>query len=150
MIIELSITFLLALLWYQRYSKNFIIIQSAKILLLPPKYELIMLPSNHSFFQYCDSNIGLFYIAPCKVINFNPFCILFAISSLLLFWWLFLSYRSSNYRDSDSCRSFSLLKAIAKRLQLLFANAFKSVNGEQYRKVQYYYRNIGKMTIFKG
>jgi hypothetical protein len=48
------------------------------------------------FFQYCD-------IAPCKVITLNPLCILFGISSLLL-------------RDSDSCRPFSLLKAIAKRL----------------------------------
>jgi hypothetical protein len=36
------------------------------------------------------------------------------------------SSSSSNYRDSDSCRFFSLLKAIAKRLLLLFANAFKS------------------------
>ena len=60
------------------------------ILLLPPKYEIIMLPSNYSFFQYCDSNIGLFSIAPCKVITLNPFCILFGISSLLLFWWLSL------------------------------------------------------------
>ena len=41
--------------------------------------------SNHSFFQYCDSDIGLFSIAPCKVINFNPFCILFGISSLPFF-----------------------------------------------------------------
>ena len=31
--------------------------------------------------QYCDSNIGLFYIAPCKVITLNPLCILFGISS---------------------------------------------------------------------
>ena len=30
---------------------------------------------------------------------------------------------ASNYRDSDSFRSFSLLKAIAIRLPLLFANA---------------------------
>ena len=60
-------------------------VQSAKILLLPPKYEKIMLPSNHSLFQYCDSNIGLFSIAPCKVITLNPFCILFGIGSLLLF-----------------------------------------------------------------
>ena len=61
-----------------------------------------------------------------------PLCILFGISSLLLFWWLsFKSYRSSNYRDSDSCRSFSLLKAIAKRLPLLFANNFKSVKERQ-------------------
>jgi hypothetical protein len=60
-------------------------VQLAKILLLPPKYEIIMLPFNHSFFQYCDSNIGLFSVAPCKLINFNPFCILFGINSLLLF-----------------------------------------------------------------
>ena len=51
--------------------------------MLPPKYVIIMVPSNNSNFQY---------------------------------------------RDSDSCRSFSLLKAIAKRLPLLFANAFKSDN----------------------
>jgi hypothetical protein len=24
-------------------------------------------------FQYCDTNIGLFSIAPCKVITLNPF-----------------------------------------------------------------------------
>ena len=52
-------------------------IQSAKILLLPPKYEIIMLPSNHSFFQYCDSNIGLFLIAPCKVFTPKLLCIFF-------------------------------------------------------------------------
>ena len=64
----------------------YLYVQSAKILLLPPKYEIIMLPSNHSFFQYCDSNIGDFSIAACKVITINPLCILFGISSLLL--WL--------------------------------------------------------------
>ena len=93
----------------------------AKILLLPPKYEITMLPSNHSFLQYCDSNIGLFTIAPCKVITLNPFC----ISSLLLFDGSLSKVIASNYRDSG--RSFSLLKAISKRLRLLFANAFKSV-----------------------
>ena len=29
-------------------------IRSAIILLLPPKYEIIMVPSNRSIFQYCD------------------------------------------------------------------------------------------------
>ena len=81
------------------------LIQLAKILLLPPKYEIIMVPSNHSFFQYCDRNIRLFSIAPCKVIT-HPYL--------------------------DSCRSFSLLKAIAIRLPLLFANAFKSVMSDNY------------------
>ena len=64
---------------------NLYLLQSAKILLLPPKYEIIMLPSNHSFFEYCESNIGLFSFAPCKVITFNPLSILFGISALLLF-----------------------------------------------------------------
>ena len=40
-------------------------LQSAKILLLPSKYEIIKVPSNHSFFQYCN-------IAPYKVITLNP------------------------------------------------------------------------------
>ena len=44
------------------------------------KYEIIVVPSNHSFLR-----IGLFPIAPCKVITLNPLCILFGISSLLLF-----------------------------------------------------------------
>ena len=39
-----------------------------------------MVPSNHSNFQYCESNIGLSSIASCKVINFNPLCNLFGIS----------------------------------------------------------------------
>ena len=75
-------------------------------------------------FQYCD-----FSIAPCKVITLDPLFILFGISSWLLFWWI--HYRSSNYRESDSCRSFSFLKAIAIRLPLLFANDFKSVKARQ-------------------
>ena len=59
--------------------------KESQTLLLQPKYEIDMLPSNHSFFQYCDSNIRLFFIASCKVIALNPLCILFGISSLLLY-----------------------------------------------------------------
>ena len=66
-------------------------LQSAKILLLPPKYEINMLPSNHSCFQYCDSNIGLFSIVPSKVITLNPLCILFGISSFSLLFLVKLS-----------------------------------------------------------
>ena len=59
-------------------------VQSTKILLLPPKYEIIMLPSNHSVFQYCDSNFGLFSIATtCKVITLNPFWYQFFASFLM-------------------------------------------------------------------
>ena len=42
-----------------------------------------MVPLNHSNFQYCDSNIGLFSIAHCKFITLNPLCILFGITSLI-------------------------------------------------------------------
>ena len=45
----------------------------------------IMVPSNHSFFQYCDSNIGHSSIAPCKVITRNPLCILFVSVLCFLF-----------------------------------------------------------------
>ena len=102
-----------------------ILLQSMKILLLPPKYEIIMAPSNHSFFQFCNSNIELFSIVPCKVITLNPLCILFGISSLLLFLGFFSKVIAL------PTRSFPLLKAIAIRLLLLFANAFKSVKEQQ-------------------
>ena len=118
---------ILALGFFWPHRRLYIYVQSAKILLLPSKYEINMVPSIHSIFQYC--NIGLFFIARCKVITLNSLCILLSISSLLLFFMaLSLSkvYRSSNYRDSDGCRSF--LKAIAKRIPFLFVNAFKSDN----------------------
>ena len=44
-------------------------IQSAKILLVPQNFLIIMVLSNDAFFQYCDSNMGFFSIA--------PFCIAF-------------------------------------------------------------------------
>ena len=44
-------------------------LQSAKKILLPPKYEIVMVPSNHSKFQYCDSNIGIFSIDPMILVK---------------------------------------------------------------------------------
>jgi hypothetical protein len=46
---------------------SIILLQLAKILLLPPKNEIIMVPYKHSFFQYCDSNIGLFSMLLVKL-----------------------------------------------------------------------------------
>ena len=43
---------------------NIFALQPTKILFLQLKYEIIMVPSNHSFCQYFDSNVGLFSIAP--------------------------------------------------------------------------------------
>ena len=61
-------------------------VQSAKILLLPSKCKIIFSTLHKwSFFQYCDSNIGLFFIAPCKVFTLTLLYIFFGISSLLLF-----------------------------------------------------------------
>ena len=51
------------------------------------------------------------------------------------------SYRSSNYCDSNSCRSFTLLKALAKSNGNLFAIAFKSDN--------YRYRDSWKSDNFR-
>ena len=55
------------------------------MLLVRPKYEIIMVLSNYSFFQDYYSNIGLFSIAPYKVIALNLRCFIYGISSLLLF-----------------------------------------------------------------
>ena len=55
------------------------------VVLVPPKYEIIIVPSYNSFFQYCDSNIGLFSISPCRVITLNLLCLIYGISSLLFF-----------------------------------------------------------------
>ena len=67
-------------------------------------------------FQYWDSNIGLSSIAPCKVITL---CILFGISSsFLMASFLKLSLFQRQFSP------FSLLKAIAIRLRLLFSNSF--------------------------
>ena len=60
-------------------------IQSAKNIIATNKIRNNYVGIQSFIFQYCDSNIGLFSIAPCKVITPNPFCILFGISSLLLF-----------------------------------------------------------------
>ena len=94
-------------------------------------------------FQYCDSYIGIFlYCSPFSYRSSN-----FAIAKLSLlisllqiiyeFWRLvhvfFLycfpySYRSSNYCDSNSCCSFTLLKALAKSKSTHIAITFKSEN----------------------
>ena len=85
-----------------------------------------MLPSNHSLFQYCDSNIGLFSIAPCKVINFNPFCILYGISPLLRNSW-----KSDNYMGSNT------EKKPWTNLQNSYKNWSKEIKSDNccYRKV---------------
>ena len=56
----------------------------AKILLVPHKCKIIMMLSNHSFFQYCYRNIGFLSVTSYKFIAFNLLCLNFAIIYLLL------------------------------------------------------------------
>ena len=48
------------------------------------KYEIIMVLFNYSYFQYCDSNIELFPVAPSKVIALNCLCLIFGFFSIVI------------------------------------------------------------------
>ena len=55
-----------------------------------PKCAIIFVLSICKFFQYCNSNIGLFFSPSSKAIVFNLLCcFIFGISSLLLFFIVF-------------------------------------------------------------
>ena len=103
-------------------------IVGGNIIAIPSKYEIIMVLFNQSFFQYCDSSIGPFYIAPGKVITLSLFWYQFFDSFLIA---LSLKLLLFQLLRCDSCRSFSLLKVIAKRVLLLFAYALKRVKEQQ-------------------
>ena len=62
-----------------------------------PKMRKNMMLSNISFFKYCDINIRLFYIAPCKVIALNLLCFFFMVLVLCVFISL-LSLKLSLFR----------------------------------------------------
>ena len=71
--------------------------------------------------SYRSSNFAI-----AKVVALNIFAWFFVwvlYTGSFLYCFLY-TYRSTNYCDSDKYRSFLLLKAIAIRLPLLFANAF--------------------------
>ena len=107
---------------------------------------------NNDRLQYCDSNIGLFSIAPHLVnaprtLRQQKLSLLISLLLSFVDWFMtsFLycfpySYRSSNFCDSNSCRSFTLLKTLAKSKK--DAKRIKSGNftQEQQRKVQYCYK----------
>ena len=97
-------------------------------------------PLKMIIFQYCDSNIGLLLIAPHSVITLPtlsrqklsllisllPFCISFVDWFMVSLMYCFLySFRSPNYCDSNSYRSFTLLKALDTNNGNLFAIALK-------------------------
>ena len=109
-------------------------------------------------FQFCDSNIGFFSIAPPLVISSN-----FAIAKLSLLihflykfcdWFLasFLycfpySYRSSNYCNSNSCRSFNLNKTVIFSLSPLRAITLESEPSKKKQKTDTKWMQRGLRVI---
>ena len=100
------------------------------------------------------SNIGLFSIAPCKVITLNPLCILFCISSLLFFD----GPLSKVHFKGDSAkrkrvttiaiaivgRAITIWEAIQKRI---LQNSYKNLSKE-IKSDNFCYRKVGR-TITK-
>ena len=125
------------------------ILQSTKVFLVP---QMRFFSS-----QYYNSNIGLFSMAPYKVIHFILLCYIFYISSLLLF--LIFSLKLSFFPDSDSWSSFLILKvyamigsgitilgAIQKRShKLTYKKLRKEVKSEKFC-----YHIVGKVIIKWG
>ena len=83
-------------------SLYFLYLQSAKILLVHPKDEIIQVLTIFSFSQFCDSNLGLFSIAPCNLLG------LFLVL-VLCFFSFFLQL--SRFQLSQQ-QQLSLIKAI--------------------------------------
>ena len=88
-----------------------VLIQSVKILLLPPKCQIIMVLSNYPYFQYFDINIGLYSIAPWKVIALPTLAIAIVVAlSFFLIQFLFdITFNSvkerqlwKNYLESNT------------------------------------------------
>ena len=95
--------------------------QLTKILLVPPKCEILSGTIQSFILKHYDSNIDIFAIAPCKVIALNVFASFFGIISLLLYLFAPPKFIAL------PCLSFSLFEVIAKRFPLNFAIAFDRV-----------------------
>ena len=99
--------------------------------MIPLKCKIIVVLFNCLFFQYCYRNIGLLFIAPCKVIA------LYLLGFFCIFFWFFLhisfySYRSPNYRKGDIHKSllyFLLLPVGAEKSDnFCYRKSWKSNN----------------------
>ena len=85
-----------------------------------------------------ENIIGLFSIAPCKVITLNLLCFHFGISSLLLFWWL-------SFFDPEPGKHSKLQLAkillLPSKCEIIFATLTK------WQFFQYSGSNIGLFSI---
>ena len=95
----------------------FMIVQSAKIVLVHLKLEIFLVHYKIVYlFQYCDSSSWLFSFAPCKVIALKLLCFIFVPILCLFSWLLYNKYLYLfNFQLSHIVVSFSLLFAIALR-----------------------------------
>ena len=89
-----------------------------EILLVPPKFKIIMVLSQYQTFLYCFLSLFIFFAS-----FFGIFVLLLSFISLLI-----CSYRSSNYRDSDCPHYFSLLKARCNFCRNIAFEIFKKKN----------------------
>ena len=87
-----------------------------------PKLKIIMVLSNWYFFRYCNSQYWIFAIASCKAITLYLLCLIYGISSLLLF----LNYTLPNIAIVLSEKKWQLLLLQLLEEQLL--------NEEKYRE----------------
>ena len=76
-----------------------------------------------SLFSYRSSNFAIAKLS--LLIPLLHFLYKYWFMASFLYWFPY-SYRSSNYCDSNSCRYFTFLKAIAKNKSTHIAIAFKS------------------------
>jgi hypothetical protein len=89
----------------------FMIVQSAKIMLVHLKLEIFLVHYKIVYlFQYCDSTNWLFSFAPCKVIALKLLCFIFVPILCLFSWLLYNKYLYLfNFQLSHKVVSFPLL-----------------------------------------
>ena len=77
---------------------------STKILLVHSNWKINKVLRNYYFYWYCNSNIGLYSIASCKVITLNLIFLIFWIRSFLHFSCYIYCFRNLVRRVIDICR----------------------------------------------
>ena len=101
-------------LWIYEYMVYKTIIGAPKIRIFYGAIQLLIFLASFLVSALC---FFFFLIALSKVIALN-FCLIFVIN--LFFLIALLQISSFNYIDSNSCRSFLLLEAIAKKISVTF------------------------------
>ena len=88
-------------------------------------------------FSYCSSNFAIAKVIALNLALYFNSCISF-VDWVMAFCFQY-SYCSSNYCDSNSWRSFTLLKALSKSNSYFLLSPLRAIKSKKYR-------NIGKMN----